>query len=87
MKVDVEGAEPLVFAGALGTIADNPQIQIAMEWSPDQQRDAGKSPSAFAAQLASMGLQAFCFEKDLAALSWDEVAASPYANLLLKHVG
>lgn len=41
LKIDVEGAEPLVLAGARETIAANPQIQIVMDWSPGQIEAAG----------------------------------------------
>lgn len=34
MKIDVEGVEPLVFQGMKETIANNPDIQIIVEYSP-----------------------------------------------------
>jgi FkbM family methyltransferase len=34
IKIDVEGAEPLVFEGMRYTIANNPGLQIVMEYSP-----------------------------------------------------
>lgn len=58
MKIDVEGAEPLAFRGMRETLAANPQLRIVMEWSPAQMHLAGFDPSAFAAELAEMGLEA-----------------------------
>jgi FkbM family methyltransferase len=40
IKMDVEGAEPLVFEGMQQTIARNPDLQIVMEYSPFAYRDA-----------------------------------------------
>lgn len=62
LKVDVEGAEPLVFAGARRAIAANPGVQIVMEWSPGQIRAAGFDPAAFVAELKAMGLRLFDLE-------------------------
>lgn len=62
MKVDVEGAEPLVFAGARRTIAANPQLQTIIEWSPSQIRAAGFDPAIFVADLEAMGLGLFDLE-------------------------
>lgn len=63
MKVDVEGAEPLVFAGAARTIAQNPGLQIVMEWSPEQIRSGGFDPAAFLATVEGMGLRFFDIEQ------------------------
>lgn len=40
VKIDVEGVEPLVFAGMQKTIADNPDIRIIMEYTPCLYADA-----------------------------------------------
>jgi len=42
IKMDVEGIEPLVFEGMKKTIADNPQLKIIMEYTPEAYTDAGK---------------------------------------------
>jgi FkbM family methyltransferase len=79
MKVDVEGAEPLVFAGAEKTIAAHPNLKIVMEWSPGQITQAGFEISAFLAQLAALDLKAFDLHVDgLMPLSFDEIANIPY---------
>jgi FkbM family methyltransferase len=58
IKIDVEGAEPLVLRGAANTISANPQLNIIMEWSPDQIRDAGFDINEFISEIDSMGLAA-----------------------------
>ena len=42
VKMDVEGVEPLVFAGMHETIANNPNIHIIMEYSPSIYDEAQK---------------------------------------------
>lgn len=40
IKMDVEGAEPLIFEGMQQTLARNPDLQIVMEYSPFAYEDA-----------------------------------------------
>ncbi|MEJ0052115.1 MAG: FkbM family methyltransferase [Methylovirgula sp.] len=87
MKIDVEGAEPLVFEGAEKTIAANPQIRIVVEWSPGQLIAAGFEVSSYLSSLESMGLMPFDIEPDgsLKALSFEELSQLPYrAGVVLK---
>jgi FkbM family methyltransferase len=58
LKIDVEGAEPLAFAGARETIRDNPQLQIVMEWAPARIRPAGFDIGRFVEDIAATGLNA-----------------------------
>jgi FkbM family methyltransferase len=80
VKIDVEGAEPLVLRGARATIANNPQIKIVMEWSPSQLRDAGFDPSEFTADLAGLGLSpaAIATGGIGQSLTWDALLALSY---------
>ena len=41
LKIDAEGAEPLVFRGAIKTIETTQNLKIIMEWSPAQIATAG----------------------------------------------
>lgn len=59
LKIDVEGAEPLAFAGAGETIRSNPQLQIVMEWAPAQIRHAGFDIAEFVRTIAAAGLRPF----------------------------
>lgn len=56
IKVDVEGAEPLVLRGAERTVATNPQLSIVMEWSPGQIRSAGFDLGDFVRDMVAQGL-------------------------------
>ena len=58
IEIDVEGAEPLVLRGAVETIRLNPQLQIVMEWSPHQIRDAGFDVDEFIREIGSLGFAA-----------------------------
>lgn len=69
MKVDVEGAEPLVFEGARGTIAANPQLRIVIEWSPGQIVGAGFEIDAFLSMIEKTGLKPFDITADGGMLS------------------
>lgn len=62
VKLDVEGAEPLVIAGAGACIAANPGLQILMEWSPGQMQAAGFDPGDFLAALQALKLRFFTLE-------------------------
>jgi FkbM family methyltransferase len=86
IKVDVEGAEPLVFAGARNTIVANPNLQIIMEWSPHQLRDAGFMPANFARQLSALGLHASLLLDNGVPrpISWNDVAALGLCNIHLR---
>ncbi len=81
MKIDVEGAEPLVFEGAKKAIAANPQITIVAEWSPGQIAAAGFDVSKFLASVEAMGLVPFDIEPDgVKSLSFTELAGAALSS-------
>jgi FkbM family methyltransferase len=55
MKLDAEGAEPLVFAGMQRVLADNPDILLIMEFCPDHFRRAELDPEAFLTEIRKTG--------------------------------
>jgi FkbM family methyltransferase len=57
VKLDVEGHEYGVLAGAARVIAESPSIQIVMEWSSRQMIDAGYSIDAMLGQIDGLGLR------------------------------
>lgn len=88
IKVDVEGAEPLVFRGGAVMISRNPQAVIVMEWSPGQIRHAGFDLSDFLDDLAKMDLRPFDLQDGAeVALSFSELANLEYrAGVVLRTV-
>ena len=85
IKIDVEGAEPLVVDGAHETIRRNPGLTIVMEWSPGQVAAAGKSPREFAARIAAAGLSCSALSPGggLRPLTVDQLAALPYRPAII----
>jgi FkbM family methyltransferase len=80
LKIDVEGAEPLVIRGAGRTIGENPALRIVMEWAPSQIRGAGFDTGDFLRELDELGLRPAVITTGgkTEELSWDEVNAQPY---------
>jgi len=54
VKIDVEGAEPLVLRGMKGIIANNPQIKIIMEFAPSNLKRGGTDPKDFLTAIRAM---------------------------------
>ncbi len=79
VKIDVEGAEPLVLRGAQQIIATNPGINIVMEWSQNQLQAAGFDPAQFTIELARMGLAGAAIAADRPEpISWDALLGLAY---------
>jgi FkbM family methyltransferase len=79
LKVDVEGAEPLVFRGAKELIAANPDLKIVMEWSPGQIQAAGFDIGEFTRELAAMGLKPAVIQSTgTEGISWQSLLDGPY---------
>ena len=79
IKIDVEGAEPLVFRGAQQAIAANPQVRIIMEWSPGQITHAGFDPGEFVKELDRMGLKVASVQAgEPKPVTFDQLLAAPY---------
>jgi FkbM family methyltransferase len=84
VKIDVEGAEPLVLAGAAETIARNPAIVLLMEWSPGQMASAGYAIADVVRQIAALGLRpALLTEKDERPLDIDVLLNLPYQSSII----
>jgi len=55
VKIDAEGAEPLILRGMQQLIKRNPKIRILLEFAPVHLIRAGSSPLEFLAEFASFG--------------------------------
>lgn len=86
IKIDVEGAEPLVLAGARDTIRRNRDISIVMEWSPGQIQAAGFDLHRFSKKIADLGLRCFTLDRHgERPIELGRLATMPYqAGILLR---
>ena len=57
VKIDVEGAEPLVLAGMRETIARSPHLAMLVELNPIALRAGGNEPDALAHSLENAGFR------------------------------
>lgn len=55
VKIDVEGAEALVFEGMTQLLARSPNVCVLMEFSPGQLARAGTEPAGFLKSLSNAG--------------------------------
>jgi FkbM family methyltransferase len=86
IKIDVEGAEPLVLRGAREMVRCNPHLTIVMEWSPGQIEAAGFDVAAFLTELDDMGLQPS--DTTGKSLNRNDLLAAPYfTGIVLRRAG
>jgi FkbM family methyltransferase len=88
VKLDVEGAEPLVWRGAERVRRENRELVFVLEWSASHFERAGFDPAAFMAEIREDGFGAFriATEDPEGALSplADDPATLEGCNLLLR---
>jgi len=86
IKVDVEGAEPLVLAGMRQTVAHSPQLAMLIECNPQALRCGGVAPEELILRLRQMGfaVQAIRPDGTLAQVSDRAGHADEVVNLLCR---
>jgi FkbM family methyltransferase len=57
IRMDVEGAEPLVFDGMRGILERRPHLKILLEFFPDAIRRSGRDPAVFLGSITAMGFR------------------------------
>ena len=82
IKVDTEGAEPMVLRGMRGTIEANPSITLLVEHNPAALRAGGVEPDEFLSLLASLGLRYDSVSEDGSLGPIAELTGNQYTNLL-----
>jgi FkbM family methyltransferase len=88
VKLDVEGAEPMVWRGAERVRRESPEIVFVLEWSASHFGRSGIDAADFMAEIRRDGFTPFRIATDdpagaVAALT-DDLAALEGANLLLR---
>jgi FkbM family methyltransferase len=85
MKIDVEGAEPLVFRGMTDILGRSPNLKIIMEFSPAYYRYQGIDPADFLRSLRSYGfdIRMISTESTLEPLNEAAVVQEDLSNLYL----
>lgn len=87
IKIDVEGAERLVFRGMARILQENPQIKIFMEFAPEHLLRAGVDPKEMLDYLSSKGLSYCAINEnngEIDTYSVDELVKVVSVNLLIQ---
>lgn len=85
LKLDVEGAEPLILRGARRLLQSNANIRLILEFDPDQVR-AVQHPRGFLESLSQLGFQIHRIEDNAVAYrrSVEELLSIPHSELYLE---
>lgn len=83
LKVDVEGAEALVFRGAQRFFEINPDIDVIIEWDRNAQKHDPGGTAWLVEFFRSRGYLAFSFEQGLSPVPVADMAQLGYCNLFL----
>jgi FkbM family methyltransferase len=86
IKIDAEGAEPLIWAGMSATLARNPGIRIFVEFAPALLERGGRDPAGFLAQIQGDGFHVHLVDDVTGAIrtgTHAQLRAVGSANLML----
>ncbi|HET6573400.1 MAG TPA: FkbM family methyltransferase [Fimbriiglobus sp.] len=85
LKVDAEGAEPLIVRGMERLLRENDRIVIVMEYSPIQMRTAGSDPEGFVTFLHGLGFHVHRIEDTggLTRMTADDLRSDAHFDILL----
>ncbi len=88
VKIDIQGAEPLVIEGMTKIIEENKDLKIMLEWWPDAIRKYGIDPSKHLTQLVNLGFKIFEIDdKNATCIKTDiETLMKKYPNKKLEDV-
>jgi FkbM family methyltransferase len=75
MKIDAEGAEPLIFKGMKNIIKNSPTLKIIMEFAPTHIEAAGENPRDFLWSLKNMGFKIKLVDRNSGQLSEVEIGS------------
>jgi len=87
IKIDVEGAELLVFKGMKRIIKENPHIKIFMEFAPEHLLRAGVQPKEMLEYISNLGLTYYAINEltgEVEICRQEELLKMVSVNLLIK---
>ena len=82
IKIDAEGAEPLIFKGMSKVIQRSPDIKIIMEFAPSHLRRAGTDPQGFLRAVEQSGFSISRIHDETGELIETGAAGVPQADSL-----
>ena len=86
VKIDAEGAEPLILRGMQRIITNNPHIQIYIEFAPQHLNRAGVEPEQFLREIDALGFdvnRVDDLDGSLCSTSLEELVSKNSSNLRL----
>ena len=85
IKIDAEGAEPHILAGANRLLAENKDVQIMTEFAPQVLQRGGSSAEEFYASIRALGFRVLRIEQDpsLVELELSELMQGPHHHDVL----
>jgi FkbM family methyltransferase len=87
IKIDAEGAEPHILAGANRLLAENKDVQIMTEFAPQLLQRGGSSAEEFYASIRALGFRVLRIEQDSRLVESDLselVRGPPHHDVLLR---
>jgi FkbM family methyltransferase len=86
MKIDAEGAEPLIFSGMRRLLEANPDITIVMEFAREMIQQVSGSASAFVQEVRSLGFsfQLVTESGSLRRIDVDDLLSRVYCEVVLR---
>jgi FkbM family methyltransferase len=87
IKIDAEGAEPHILAGADRLLAENKDVQIMTEFAPQLLQRGGSSAEEFYASIRALGYRVLRIEEDSSLVESDLpelVRGPPHHDVLLR---
>jgi FkbM family methyltransferase len=88
VKMDIEGAEPLAWAGMTRVLAENPSLVVILEWSASHFSRSGQDPAVFVQAIRASGYSPWLLDDFVpdapAQLDLAQLAGLEGQNLLLR---
>ncbi len=86
VKMDAEGAEPLILAGMREVLERNPKLILIMEFATEMIRQSAGDPRSFALEIERLGYQTHFITRTgaLRRVNADELVATGFCDVVLR---